>query len=51
MHYLNSKTPSEDRSEPILIHNDTDFTLFSLMVLCPARTLLGCTYTTSFCFR
>jgi hypothetical protein len=24
---LNSKTPNEERNEPILIHNDTDFTL------------------------
>ena len=49
--YLNSSTPNEVRNEAILIHSPTDFTLFSLMVDCPARTLLGCTYTTSFCFR
>ena len=41
--YLKSNTPRDDRNEPILIQRDTDFTLFSLMVDCPARTLLGCT--------
>lgn len=31
--YLNSNTPNEVRNEAMLIHSDTDFTLFSLMVL------------------
>lgn len=41
--YLNINTPNEVRKEAMVIHIETDFTLFSFRVDCPARTLLGCT--------
>ena len=47
-HYLKINTASDVRNEPMEIHRETDLRLFSLMVDCPARTLLGSTYTTSF---
>ena len=40
---LTINTASEERKEPMVIHRDTDLTLFSLMVDCPARTVLGST--------
>ena len=44
-------TPTEQSSEAMDTHRLTDLRLFWLRVDCPARTLLGFTYTMSFCLR
>ena len=41
--YLNNRTPNDVRNDAMLIHSPTDFTLFSFIVDCPARTVFGCT--------
>ena len=41
--YLNNRTPNDVRNDAMLIHRPTDFTLFSFIVDCPARTVFGCT--------
>ena len=43
IHYLNNSTPNDVRNDAMLIHSPTDFTLFSFIVDCPARTVFGCT--------